>query len=85
MGMQNGGQEISLGEGCDRKEIIEHEILHALGFFHEQSRRDRDSHININWENIKAGNFAFSAITICTCMWKSYLAGVDPGIYFGRR
>lgn len=54
MGMQNGGQEISLGEGCDRKEIIEHEILHALGFFHEQSRRDRDSHININWENIKA-------------------------------
>lgn len=31
---------------------IQHEMFHVLGLLHEQSRPDRDDHIEILWENI---------------------------------
>ncbi len=42
------------------KGVILHEMLHALGFYHEHSREDRNDHVTIHWENIKDGlQFAF--------------------------
>ncbi|KAF4528649.1 hypothetical protein B566_EDAN017226, partial [Ephemera danica] len=32
-----------------------HEIMHALGFLHEQTRPDRNSYINVLWTNIIPG------------------------------
>ncbi|XP_056418989.1 meprin A subunit alpha isoform X1 [Hyla sarda] len=49
------GQDLSIGSGCDHKAIVEHEILHALGFYHEQSRSDRDDYVQIWWEEITDG------------------------------
>ncbi|KAM4772429.1 meprin A subunit alpha [Rhinophrynus dorsalis] len=49
------GQNLSIGERCDYKAIVEHEILHALGFYHEQSRSDRDDYVQIWWDEITSG------------------------------
>ncbi|XP_068090836.1 meprin A subunit beta-like [Hyperolius riggenbachi] len=60
--LRGGKQQLSIGNGCDTVEIVQHEFLHALGFFHEQSRSDRDDYVTIDWENIIAGsasNFYF--------------------------
>uniref|UniRef100_A0A3P9JXC1 Metalloendopeptidase n=1 Tax=Oryzias latipes TaxID=8090 RepID=A0A3P9JXC1_ORYLA len=50
-----GGQVLSIGSGCDTKATVEHEILHALGFYHEQSRYDRDDYVRIVRDNILQG------------------------------
>ncbi|KAL3059750.1 hypothetical protein OYC64_014363 [Pagothenia borchgrevinki] len=51
----SNGQNISIGSNCDSISIVEHEFLHALGFYHEQSRYDRDDYVTIVNENIREG------------------------------
>ena len=55
VGRSGGAQRLTLGNGCVQIGVIVHEFLHAIGFWHEQSRPDRDNHIWIYWQNILGG------------------------------
>ncbi|XP_078108535.1 hatching enzyme 1.2-like [Sander vitreus] len=56
IGRRGRGQVVSLmRQGCVFQHIIQHELLHALGFNHEQSRSDRDQHVRILLENVEPG------------------------------
>lgn len=67
VGMAGAGrQEVNIANGCGFGEIL-HEILHAAGMWHEQSRNDRDEYITVFWENIISGreiNFQKEGVAI---------------------
>jgi len=65
VGPVGGRQMISLARGCWRPSIVSHEIGHCLGFYHEQSRPDRDNYVQIIWANIPQGvKFNFNKMTV---------------------
>lgn len=51
----NQGQDVSIGAGCANLNVVVHEIGHVIGFYHEQSRSDRDQYIEIVWNNVLPG------------------------------
>ena len=56
VGRQGGRQVINLQSPvCNSVGVIIHEIGHAIGFWHEQSRPDRDQYVNIHSNNIRSG------------------------------
>ena len=46
---------MSIGGGCFSFKSAVHELGHAIGFYHEQSRPDRNEYVQINEENIQGG------------------------------
>lgn len=72
VGMIGGVQSIEVGEFCGRGSLI-HEIGHAVGLWHEQSRADRHAHVEVRFSNILAGKeFNFN---------QALADGVDIGGY----
>ncbi|UJR32473.1 hypothetical protein I4U23_019935 [Adineta vaga] len=61
--------------GCIDEGRIMHELLHVLGFHHEQSRPDRDSYVRVNYSNIISGleyNFEKYSNTVVNTLNTSY-------------
>uniref|UniRef100_A0A8C7KDP5 Metalloendopeptidase n=1 Tax=Oncorhynchus kisutch TaxID=8019 RepID=A0A8C7KDP5_ONCKI len=78
LGMTEGPQPISLqSPGCMWSGIVSHELMHALGFVHEQSRSDRDRHVSIIWENIRKGQCPINTHHVST-MWENIRKGQCP-------
>ncbi|CAH1959192.1 unnamed protein product [Acanthoscelides obtectus] len=57
VGKKGGRQDVNLQTpACTtRVGTVVHELMHAAGFLHEQSRPERDDYITIVWQNIKEG------------------------------
>jgi len=57
VGRRGGVQNLRLADACfyynGGPGVVTHELIHALGFDHEQNREDRDNYVRINWDNIE--------------------------------
>uniref|UniRef100_A0A3B3QY05 Metalloendopeptidase n=1 Tax=Paramormyrops kingsleyae TaxID=1676925 RepID=A0A3B3QY05_9TELE len=57
IGKIGGKQVVSLMEStCLIGGIVQHELNHALGFYHEHVRSDRDRYVRINWKYVDPRN-----------------------------
>uniref|UniRef100_A0A1I7TEX5 Metalloendopeptidase n=1 Tax=Caenorhabditis tropicalis TaxID=1561998 RepID=A0A1I7TEX5_9PELO len=45
-------QMVSVGPSCDTLGTATHELMHAIGFWHQQSRSDRDDYVYVDFSNI---------------------------------
>lgn len=52
IGANGGVRNIDLNSSCNKWGVIVHELMHAIGFWHEQSRPDRDQYVTIIWDNL---------------------------------
>ena len=48
-------QGVSLGRGCVFDSVVIHELGHAVGFYHEHTRPDRDDFVDVIYDNIRDG------------------------------
>ena len=55
VGMSPDSQVNLGGPGCQIPGIALHEIGHAIGLIHQQSRANRDSFVTVDWNNIDSG------------------------------
>lgn len=53
VGMSGGAQTLRMSAGCSMGTLV-HEIMHALGVAHEQSRSDRDAFVDVDFSNLAA-------------------------------
>ncbi len=79
VGMIGGRQPITLADACSTGNTI-HEIGHAVGLWHEQSRADRDVTISVHFNNIISGR-EHNFYTYEEAGWDGaeYTAGLDLG------
>ena len=76
-------QEISLGTDCEYGTYPIHEVMHALGFWHEHQRPDRNEHISIhrNRTYLLDDQFKFAYSTEIWEMYEWEPSGTDYDIH----
>ena len=75
IGRDGGEQTITIGPDCYYLGVIMHEMTHAVGFFHEQNRMDRDQYITVHWNNIQPGEQFLSSFSPYIVSLINHIAG----------
>ncbi|XP_038051219.1 bone morphogenetic protein 1-like [Patiria miniata] len=86
VGRTGARQVVSLGPGCDKFSTIIHELGHVIGFWHEQSRPDRDEYVTIYEANISPGdhyNFRRFDHSVINSLDQPY--DYDSAMHYGPR
>ncbi|XP_072218997.1 high choriolytic enzyme 1 [Leuresthes tenuis] len=52
VGCRGGSQPVYFGDTCSVGNLC-HELLHAIGLYHEHTRADRDGYVTVHWQKIK--------------------------------
>ncbi|XP_032222683.1 low choriolytic enzyme isoform X2 [Nematostella vectensis] len=55
IGRKGGVQYMILGKNCQFKGKVLHEMMHTLGFLHEQCRQDRDKYVAVHLGQVRTG------------------------------
>ena len=55
VGAVGGEQILNMGDGCQYVGLVLHEFGHAIGYYHEHNRPDRDDTVEVKWDNIVYG------------------------------
>jgi hypothetical protein len=89
LGKRGGEQIINLADWAAVGNTI-HEMLHAMGVYHEQGRSDRDDYIRIHWTNLEdgwasqyaqpVGALSIATYDYCSIMHYSQTGGAKPGL-----
>ncbi|RUS70743.1 hypothetical protein EGW08_021488, partial [Elysia chlorotica] len=85
VGRVGGRQQVSLGRGCESLGTAVHEILHALGVWHEQARPDRDRYVQILKDNISKRFWPeFEAVSRRLVTDRGYPYDYESVVHYGK-
>lgn len=82
VGCHGGGQPVYFAASCSVGNLC-HELMHALGMYHEHTRFDRDQYISVLWQSIKPGKHWLNCTLIDSTYWSPMFSNKTWSAFLG--